>query len=593
MPRWSFACSAALCALACTAPGSTPTGRSWHGELAVYVVNRGDHVQREHRLRLADGTVRALAVADQPAAALAAVAPGTRLRIWGDDGGQAIRVAHFQADETPPAVISSALIAGQPKPKRRWAFVLVDVDGGGNTINKDSARSVLFNPDRPDSIRSYFREVSYGVQDLDGEVFGPIAYQMGGRCDTDRLAASLRPQIPGQFDQYLWFFGTQQPPCNWAGIAELGRADRPTRHSWYNSFHSCTILVQEPGHNFGMVHSSALRCTLNGQPVPLAYPGEPGVVCEHVEYGNPFDPMGNGDCFHMNGVQKAYQDWLAGCNVIKVTESGTYTLHPLESACDGPQLLQIPFPQPRTFGKAGVLTSYYLELRAPVGYRDRKLTPQVLVLAANDVREARLTGNNNWLLDMTPETKKLGDEALPVGRPYQDVLPGGPKFTVLSADATKAVIQVELDGKPAQPGRSGAAVCSDGTAYDMTVARQCIAPPTPAAPAAVAPDGGADAALPGGGGDAAVVADVAVPANQVVADRMNPPPAAGGNGNETSPPGGTSTPRAASSGCQMSSRRPDVASSPAASLLLLGIVFLILLAIKTRRNARFGAPRSL
>ena len=180
-----------------------------------------------------------------------------------------------------------------------------------------------------------------------------------------------------------------------------------------------------------------------------------------------------------------------------------------------------------------------------------------------------------------------------MGRPYQDVLPGGPKFTVLSADATKAVVQVELDGKPAQPGRSGAAVCSDGTAYDMTVARQCIAPPTPAAPAAVAPDGGADAALPRGGGDAAVVTDAATPSNEVDTDRMSTPPAAGGKGNEASPPAGTGTPRAASSGCQMSSRRPAVASSPAASLVLLGIVFLLLLAIKTRRNARFGAPRSL
>src|SRR5204862_287063 len=135
----------------------------------------------------------------------------------------------------------------------------------------------------------------------------------------------------------------------------------------------------------------------------------------------------------------------------------------LESACEGPQLLQIPFPQPRAFSNAGGLTSYYLELRAPVGYRDRKLAPQVLVMVANDVREARFTGNHNWLLDMTPETNKLGDEALPVGQPFEDGLPGGPKFTLLSVDATKAVIQVELQDKPAQAGRCGQGDCGAAT----------------------------------------------------------------------------------------------------------------------------------
>jgi hypothetical protein len=121
----------------------------------------------------------------------------------------------------------------------------------------------------------------------------------------------------------------------------------------------------------------------------------------HIEYGNPYDPMGGGDCYHMNGIQKAYQDWMGGCNVIKATESGTFTIYPLASACDGPQLLQIPFPQPRRFGNAGNLTGYYLELRAPYG-RDRRFSPRVLVMVANDVREAKYTGNNNWLIDMTP-----------------------------------------------------------------------------------------------------------------------------------------------------------------------------------------------
>ena len=357
--------------------------------------------------------------------------------MWGREDGEAIAVDRFEvdADGEPVVTWTAPLLDGPKKPTRRWAFVLLDVDGGGNDINKTNAQSVLFNPDRPDSIRSYFREVSYGVQDLEGEVFGPFPYQMGGRCDTDRLAAAMTQMIPGKFDQYLWFFGTQQAACNFAGTAELGQAARPARHSWYNSFSQCNILVQEPGHNFGMVHSSAMRCTRGGQPVPIAWPDDATADCMHVEYGNPFDPMGGGDCNHMNGVQKAYQDWLGGCNVIKATSSGTFTIRPLASACDGPQLLHIPFPAPRKLAANVTLSGYYLELRAPIGYRDRTLQPQVLVIVANDVREARQAGNNNWLLDMNPQTATPRDSALPVGQKFEDALPGGPKFTVLSADA--------------------------------------------------------------------------------------------------------------------------------------------------------------
>jgi len=527
---------------ACSQPAGDP---AWQGELASYVIDRHGRAEVQHRLRVEDGSVRPLIFTSPPA-----LTPGTRMLVWGEPEGDAIRVHHHQVEGVPAAVqaLPAALVNGTPKATRRWAFVLVDIDGGGTMmINKTNAQSVLFNPDRPDSIRSYFREVSYGVQDLEGEVVGPIAYQMGGRCDTDRLAAALTAQVPGKFDQYLWFFGSTQKACDWAGVADLGRADRPTRHSWYNGFHSCTVLVQEPGHNFGMVHSSAMRCTLNGQPTPIAWPTQEGADCDHVEYGNPFDPMGGGDCFHMNGVQKAYQDWLAGCNVVKATASGTFTIHPLESACDGPQLLQIPFPQSRAFGNAGRLTSYYLELRAPIGYRDRKLAPQVLVMVANDVREARFTGNNNWLLDMTPETMKLGDEALPVGKRFEDGLPGGPKFTVLSVDATKAVIQVELQGQAAEANKPGKGLCSDATEWRPEAPVKCVAPPTPAAPT---PDGGAPA-----GGDAGAARDgssgsspdAGVPAN-------GGPPRDAGKG--TSPPEDpepepTSPPRPAAGGCDV------------------------------------------
>jgi hypothetical protein len=580
-----------------------PEPNAWTGEIASYVVNHGDRTEIVHRLREpGSDTPRPLLVPDE-----VRLGPGMRVRIWGAVEGDAIRIHRHEllpeeADSLAslPSLTStpSALVTGMKKPTRRWAFVLVDVDGGGNKIDKVKAQDVLFSPDRADSIRSYFREVSYGLQDLEGEVFGPFPYAMNGRCDTDAVAKALLPQVPGKFDQYLWFFGTLQKACSWGGIAELGKAEKPTRHSWYNAVSFCNVLVQEPGHNFGMVHSSAMQCTLAGQPVPIAWPEQTGQICSNDEYGNVFDPMGGGDCYHMNGVQKAYQDWLAGCNIVKATTSGTFTIYPLESACDGPQLLQIPFPKPRAFGKAGILTGYYLELRAPLGYRDRKLDAQVLVVVGNDVREAKFTGNRNWLLDMKPQTPEVGDGALVVGQRFEDALPGGPKFTLLSVDSTKAVIKVEIADSTADANLPGKGVCSDMTAFTAPGPSNCVTPPTPALPPPnmTPADAGAPAAADAGGGGVvnppAGGPDADAPGNSGNSGSGGDPRsgglgASGGSGGSKagSPTAGATgnasgdTDRAAGGGCQVARAGHTAVGVPGALLVLLGLGW-------TRRRAR-------
>jgi MYXO-CTERM domain-containing protein len=300
------------------------------------------------------------------------------------------------------------------------------------------------------------------------------------------------------YDQYLWYFQSRQAGCGWAGLASLGTADRPQRNSWYNASSGCVVLAQEPGHNFGMVHSSSMRCTNGGgTAVPIIASG--GGTCVHSEYGNQFDPMGGG-CFHMDGFQKAYQNWLTGCNVVKVTQSGTFTIFPLETACNGVQLLQSPFGSARSIAMSGVtaaLTSYYLELRTPVGL-DASLTPRVLVTVGGEIAESRGRGGRNWLLDMTPETTTKNDAALPVGKLYTDPASGGPKFTVISADATKAVVRVELGSGGGSPDSPGAGTCDDGTTFAAPGPDTCSAAPPPIA----LPDGGGTPTPPRDGGAA-------------------------------------------------------------------------------------------
>jgi MYXO-CTERM domain-containing protein len=462
---------------ACTDLGAPEEDGAFTGELVVHFADFPDHSETRYALRQGSGVLRDLAVTSDPA-----LPAGARVKVWGTDQRDAIRVARMERARGDVGSFAAAIVDATPNPVRHWAFVLVDV-GGGVTLTSDAAKQRIFSG--PTSIRSHYQQDSYGMQDLSGDVFGPLPATVTTCADDemDTLARDLRPMIPGTYDQYLWFFGKKVATCDWSGLASGGSAVRPAKDSWFNGSTDCGTLVQEPGHNFGMNHSSSLRCTLGSAKVSFITDTEG--TCTHSEYGNPFDPMGDG-CGHMDAYQKGYESWLPGCNFVKVTASGTFTLFPIETACNGVQALQIPLRTPRrlTLGGGGgtpTITSYYLELRTPVGL-DQKVPLGVQVAVADEIRDARRFGGHNWLLDMTPETSAKTDVALPVGRAYADPDPMGPKFTVLSADATKAVISVDLgDGMSARP---GAGTCDDGSPFTAPGPEQCAAAPP-------APDGGA------------------------------------------------------------------------------------------------------
>jgi MYXO-CTERM domain-containing protein len=502
---WSLltaACSGDLALPDDQAPPAPEPAGSVRGQLMVHVLSYADGAQIKHLLQLGPGETRELRFPDPPPE----LASGVELRVWGEDDGATLTVRRHEVVAAPEPSVEArlqALVNGPKKPPKRWAFVLIDT-GEGVALTKESATARLFS-ESPTSIRSYYREVSYGTQELSGDVIGPLrltASVAGGLCENFGAAAqALAPMVTGTYDQYLWFFGSEIDGCPWGGVAQLGTAERATRHSFYNANADCVVLVQEPGHNFGMVHSSALRCTRGGQPVSMVATGDGG-SCSHDEYGNPFDPMGGGggagsqqnlnSCFHMNGVQKSYQDWLGGCNVVKATTSGTFTVFPLERACNGTQVLQVPLPASRSLTfppspvatlRSGVVTAYYVEYRVPVGLDAGLRTPRVFIVAAGDLREARQRGNPNWLIDTTPETRSVLDAQLAVGKTFSDPAPNGPKITVVSADDGKAVIRVQLGATVSDTPGSG--VCSNDQPFQGPGPVDCAAggsapPPSPA-----------------------------------------------------------------------------------------------------------------
>ncbi len=444
------------------------------GELAVYVADSLDGTsETSYYLRDAHGDEQRLYFTGEPA-----LAPGTRVAVRGTPFADGIQVATVDAigDTTSGAeVIRSSLIGGAPYAKRSFALVLIDLGGGVNTTAATAMGRLVGDAD---SIRNYYLYDSYQMQDIDAQVIGPIKYSLPtcSNTDTRNLATSLRMMVPGTFQHYLWYFGQRTSVCDWAGLGSVGTPQSPAKDTWYNGSSSCVVLVQEPGHNFGMQHSSSLRCGS----APLSDNPD---SCTVNEYGDPFDPMGGG-CRHMNAWQKSYQGWFGGCNGVKVSSSATFTLMPLEPSCNATQFLQIKAPKARMYnrpagggGNASLETfsHYYVELRTPQDFdgtlgNRTALSPMVLIHVGNDLRSRTQSGLHTFLLDMTPSTagssSGFNDAGLAAGQTFSDPA-GGLSITATAVSATSATIQVTYTVEGSAP------TCLDGSAFTPPGAVTC------------------------------------------------------------------------------------------------------------------------
>jgi MYXO-CTERM domain-containing protein len=473
-------------------PGGTAAGDgATRGELAVYISDDLEgRSETTYALRTGNGVERPLLFDTPPT-----FAPGTAIRVWGIDTPVGLRVTRAETLATEIESAASALRTAPAFPPRSFAFVLIDMGAGVNTTSADAMGRLITGPD---SIRNYYLADSYGTQDVTAQVFGPIKYTLANGCGTGQLATDLRGMIPGTFQHYLWYFGSRQAACMWTGLASVGTPDRPSRDTWYNASTSCVVLVQEPGHNFGMQHSSSLTC-------PNAALADDPNTCTASEYGDLYDPMGSG-CRHMNVWQKDYQGWFGGCNGVTVQSSGTFTILPIEQACDGVQFLKIVSPKVRMFNRPAAggggatvetFSHYYVELRTPQDFdgmlgNKTALAPQVLLHVGGDARGRTQRGLHTFLLDTTPATTGragFSDAALGVGKSFSDPA-GGLTITVQAVSATQATINVDMPGGTMGP------TCTDGSAFTAPGPgpESCTATITGAAGAAATGAGGAGGA---------------------------------------------------------------------------------------------------
>ena len=280
------------------------------------------------------------------------------------------------------------------------------------------------------AVDSWFREVSYQQTSLVIDAIGwytlPIT---NASCDIfviqsrAREAAATAGVNLSTYVRQVYAFPFSSS-CQFAGMGTVGGTPSAV---WINGNTNTGILTHEFGHTLGLYHSHALNC----HPTIVTPP------CSIVEYGDTTDTMGGGTG-HYNAFQKQRLGWLdynVSPPITMVQNSGVYTIDAYEFTGTIPKALKI------ARGTTG--QSFYVELRRNQGW-DTNLYRSGVFLHMGTEGQA----DSSQLLDMTPATSPLADDAfLDVGKSFTDPV-SGVTITTVSMSSSSATIRVDMDDAP-------------------------------------------------------------------------------------------------------------------------------------------------
>jgi len=292
----------------------------------------------------------------------------------------------------------------------------------------------------PNSANAFFKTVSYGrfwlegINDtLGGDIYHVNIPYSNTPCSPANLkqwALSAQNEaikeglVPNIYD-YIFYFHSGSV-CKSLGLPDLNPPG-----AIIDNF-SLRAIAHEGGHAIGFSHASAYTCTGGAGRVTLSD------LCEIVEYGDPFDVMGEQGTAQYNGYKRGQIGWLVNSNTQTVLTDGIYTLFPIEEKTMEVQILRIP----RTVGPFGIEQFLYLEIRKPGQFENFSVSsPAVSGITLRLAGQYDKPGRS-FLLDTHPETESYVDAPLMPGETFTD-FETGIAVTVFSIKQNIATIKIK------------------------------------------------------------------------------------------------------------------------------------------------------
>ncbi|HUY85124.1 MAG TPA: hypothetical protein VMU97_01265 [Candidatus Dormibacteraeota bacterium] len=358
--------------------------------------------------------------------------------------GQVLAFAPVAAADLDPSGINMRIGAvGQHK----TAVVLVNFeDDQRQPFTAEQVDAAMFTA--PNSVSSYFNEVSFGKLVLTGE-YNPS----GDVYDWVRLPASLdhpckdgpqaqiaqaanvaAEQATGRslqgYANYVYML-PRRTDCINENDGSIVNGSTQGNVTVMNSRDTDPSLsegidVHEISHQFGLSHANLMVCR-NAKNKRIVTPLDLSGKCHDYVYQDPYDPMGSarlaaGLPIDFDSLNKARLGWESPQNIKVVSKNATVNIVPDEVASQGTQLVEIPFA-----GSAANGPSIYLDYRQPIG-ADSNVSPTSLLFKGVTIRVSDPIGFNrpvtlddfSHLIDTHPQTPSALDAPLKVGKAFFD-----------------------------------------------------------------------------------------------------------------------------------------------------------------------------
>ena len=273
--------------------------------------------------------------------------------------------------------------------EQRTAVILIDYENNGEEQPASLYHEAFFTGAR--SFNNFVHEASYEKAWLTGDVYGwyhispvpssvttPPYFPSYEECfaiadddvyypNYDRIVFILRcfnTQYPGAFGRSS--FGKIQVTTD-DGIVTLSKCQIrvPTIYPQGDVSNTYGMTIaHELMHSFGVTgHAHSYECG----PSAIDYNPANSIQLSNADR---FDIMG-GRFFASipNGAFKDKLHWLDPENKVECSQSGVYTIYPLNEISPLPKVLVIPLSTPIPVGVNGVtISKYYLEYRIPTGF---------------------------------------------------------------------------------------------------------------------------------------------------------------------------------------------------------------------------------